>query len=256
MNTAQGTDPKGRFHMNDKTTNKRGEVSTSMSCRPHPGKHSPIPSRRDWAVTGLATLVALCLGGSAPALADPKPKIKFDMVRSAAATNANCAAEATGRVKVTSLGPVEEMDVDVSGLPPNTEFDFFVIQLPNAPFGLAWYQGDIETDDEGEGHQSFRGRFNIETFIVAQPPGGQPAPVVHNQSPFPDASTNPATEPVHTFHLGLWFGSPQAAVAAGCPNTVTRFNGEHNAGIQVLSTRNFPNLAGPLRQLNPTAAGG
>ena len=239
--------------MNDKTTNKRGEVSISMSCRPHPEKHLPIPSRRGWAVTGL---VALCLGVSAPALAEPKQKIKFDMVRSAAAITNNCAADAAGRVKITSLGPVEEMDVEVSGLPPNTEFDFFVIQLPNAPFGLAWYQGDIETDDEGEGHQTFRGRFNIETFIVAQPPGGQPAPVVHNQSPFPDASTNPATEPVHTFHLGLWFGSPQAAVAAGCPNTVTRFNGEHNAGIQVLSTRNFPNLAGPLRQLNPTAAGG
>ena len=190
------------MHMNDKTTNKRGEVSTSMSGRPRPGKHSPIPSRRDWAVTGLMTLVALCLGVSAPALADPKPKIKFDMLRSTAAINggANCAPDATGRVKITSLGPVEEMDVDVSGLPPNTEFDFFVIQLPNAPFGLAWYQGDIETDDEGEGHQTFRGRFNIETFIVAQPPGGQPAPVVHDQPPFPDASTNPATEPVHTFH--------------------------------------------------------
>jgi hypothetical protein len=53
------------------------------------------------------------------------------------------------------------------------------------------------------------GRFNIETFIVAQPPGGQPAPVVHNQPPFPDASTNPATEPIHTYHLGLWFGSPR-----------------------------------------------
>jgi hypothetical protein len=214
-------------------------------------KLEPIPSRRDWAVTGLVTLVALCLGVSSPALADPKPKIKFDIMRSAAATSANCAADATGRVKITSLGPVEEMDVEVSGLPPNTEFDFFVIQLPDAPFGLAWYQGDIETDDEGEGHQSFRGRFNIETFIVAQPPGGQAAPVVHNQPPFPDASTNPATEPVHTFHLGLWFGSPEAAEAAGCPKTVTRFNGEHNAGIQVLSTRNFLDLMGPLQQLTP-----
>jgi len=256
MNTARGTDPKGRFHTSDKPTNKRGGVSTSMSCRPYPGKHSPIPSRGDWAVTGLATLAALCLGVSAPALADPKPKIKFDMVRSAAATNANCAAHATARVQVTSLGPVEEMNVDVSGLPPNTAFDFFVIQLPNAPFGLAWYQGDIETDDEGEGHQTFRGRFSIETFTVAQPPGNQPAPVVFNQPPFPDAAINPATEPVHNYHLGLWFGSPRAAMAAGCPPTVTRFNGEHNAGIQVLSTRNFPNLAGPLRQLNTTAAGG
>jgi hypothetical protein len=63
------------------------------------------------------------------------------------------------RVKIESKGPVEHMDVHVSGLPRNTEFDFFVIQLPNAPFGLAWYQGDIETNHEGKGHQKFVGRF-------------------------------------------------------------------------------------------------
>ena len=202
-----------------------------------------------------ALAVGLFLGGLAgTAAAQPKQKIQqtidFDMVQSTAAANANCLASATGEVRIASLGPVEVMDVKVSGLPPNTEFDFFVIQLPNAPFGLAWYQGDIETDDQGVGHQRFRGRFSIETFIVAQPPGNQPAPVVHDQTrQFPDADNNPATEPVHTFHLGLWFGSPQAALAAGCPGAVTRFDGDHDAGIQVLSTRNFPDLEGPLRQL-------
>src|SRR5215813_8641000 len=240
--------------MSEKMTSEQQEILLNHSKR-HP--QLPVSSwtgraRAAWGLIGLLALVALCLGGvSGTAMAKPKPKIKFDMVRSAAATNANCAKEASGRVKITSLGPVEEMDVHVSGLPPNAEFDFFVIQLPNAPFGLAWYQGDIETEENGRGHQKFIGRFNIETFIVAQPPGNQPAPVVHNQPPFPDAATNPATEPVHTFHLGLWFGSPQAAVAAGCPPTLTRFNGDHNAGIQVLSTRNFPDLAGPLRQLIP-----
>jgi hypothetical protein len=54
---------------------------------------------------------------------------------------------------------------------------------------------------------------------------------------------------VHTFHLGIWFNSPVDAQNAGCPSTVTRFNGEHNAGIQALSTRNFPDLQGPLSQL-------
>ena len=179
------------------------------------------------------------------------PSIQFNMLRSAAAIAGNCLQNAHGEVTVVSLGATEQMDVDVEGLPPNTDFDFFVIQIPNAPFGLAWYQGDIETDANGEGHQLFVGRFNIETFIVAQPPGGQPAPVVHNQPPFPDASMNPATEPIHMYHLGLWFGSPQDAQAAGCPNTVTRFNGDHRAGIQALSTRNFGKLQGPLRQLRP-----
>jgi hypothetical protein len=178
-------------------------------------------------------------------------RIDFQMVRSTGAVAANCIPNARADVRVASLGPVEVMTVDIQGLPPNREFDLFVIQNPNAPFGLAWYQGDIETDAQGEGHQLFVGRFNIETFIVAQPPGGQPAPVVHNQPPFPDASMNPATEPVHTYHLGLWFGSPAAALAAGCPNTVTRFNGEHRAGIQALSTRNFQKLFGPLRRLQP-----
>ena len=203
-------------------------------------------------VAGLLTLIGMSLGGPAQTVApDLGPSIGFDMVRSAAAENGNCLEGVRGQVSVISRGPVEVMTVFVEGLPPNTDFDFFVIQIPNAPFGLAWYQGDIETNHRGQGRQRFTGRFSIETFIVAQPPGGQPAPVVHNQPPFPDASANPATEPIHTFHLGLWFGSPAAAQAGGCPNTVTRFNGEHNAGIQALSTRQFGKLQGPLRQLTP-----
>ena len=79
-------------------------------------------------------------------------KFCFKMVRSLAAQNSNCLAKASARVMIKSLGPVEEMDVDVRGLPPNTEFDFFVIQVPNGPFGMSWYQGDIDTDDEGTGH--------------------------------------------------------------------------------------------------------
>ena len=59
------------------------------------------------------------------------------------------------------------MDVSVQGLPPNTDFDFFVIQTPKAPFGVSWYQGDIQTDSKGRGKQRFAGRFSIETFAVA-----------------------------------------------------------------------------------------
>jgi len=126
-------------------------------------------------------------------------------------------------------------------------FDFFVIQVPKGPVGLSWYQGDIDTHDDGTAHAIFIGRFNIETFIVA--PGIAMAPVVHDDGPFPDADMNPATPPVHTYHLGLWFNSPDDAAAAGCANTVTPFNGDHTAGIQVLNTGTFPDTAGPLSQL-------
>jgi hypothetical protein len=152
-------------------------------------------------------------------------------------------------VKIESVGPVEIMDVKVEGLPPNTDFDFFVIQIPHAPFGVAWYQGDIETNSHGVGHGRFIGRFSIETFIVSL--AMQPSPVVFNNPPFADVPTGPQTGPIHTYHLGLWFNSPQDAAKAGGPNTVTPFNGEHNAGVQVLNTTNFPDDFGPLRHVNP-----
>jgi hypothetical protein len=210
-----------------------------------------IPGLTRLGLMGLVALAGLFPAvGAGTAAADDDKRIEFDMVPSATAVGAGCLSNAMARVTIESKGPVEHMDVHVSGLPPNTEFDFFVIQVPNAPFGLSWYQGDIETNHEGRGHQKFIGRFNIETFIVAQPPAGQPAPFVHDH-PFPDAVLNPATEPIHTFHLGLWFNSAVDAANAGCPGTVTRFNGDHNAGVQALSTRNFPTLEGPLRQLTP-----
>jgi hypothetical protein len=189
----------------------------------------------------------LVCAAAKPALADEQ-EIKFDMVRSAGVVKAGCLPNAKAKVRIESEGGVEHMRVRVEGLPPNTDFDFFVIQVPNPPFGLSWYQGDIETDGSGKGTQRFIGRFNIETFIVA--PNVAPAPIVFNNA-FPDAGQNPATFPVHQYHLGLWFNDPKDAMNAGCPGTVTPFNGEHNAGIQALNTSNFPDLQGPLFNLKP-----
>jgi hypothetical protein len=141
------------------------------------------------------------------------------------------------------------MRVDVEGLPANTNFDFFVIQIPIAPFGVSWYQGDIETNRKGEGSQRFIGRFNIETFAVS--PDVAAPPQVHTNAPFPDATVGVAFRPIHTFHLGLWFNSPADAVKAGCPGATTPFNGDHTAGIQVLNTANFPANEGPLHQVQP-----
>jgi hypothetical protein len=189
-----------------------------------------------------------CLGGVSPENVYASSNVSFRMVPSAAVTT--CLPKATSSVTISPLGSVENMHVEVRGLPPNTDFDFFVIQVPDKPFGLSWYQGDIETDQQGTGVADFTGRFNIETFIVA--PGSDIAPVVHNSTyTFPDAATNPVTGPVHTFHLGLWFNSPTDAVTAGCPGAVTPFNGEHNAGIQVLNTSQFPKDRGPLWRLRP-----
>jgi hypothetical protein len=145
-----------------------------------------------------------------------------------------CIRTAAGRVTITHTPQlVETMHVEVSGLPANTDFDLFIIQVATTPFGLSWYMGDMLTDSKGQAVGDFIGRFNIGTFIVA--PGTAAAPVVLPG----DASSNPPTAPVQIYHLGLWFDSPAAAQKAGCSNVVTPFNSTHNAGVQVLNTSNF-----------------
>ena len=184
--------------------------------------------------------------------------ISFPMIVSPGASS--CLPNASAQVDIISQTPdgqAEDMFIVATGLPASTGFDFFVIQVPNAPFGLSWYQGDMQTNSDGVATQHFRGRFSIETFIIA--PGVASAPQVFTDPPFPDATQNPATlgpdgktpGPVQTYHLGLWFNSPTDAKNNGCPSTVTPFNGEHNAGIQVLNTANYPDTQGPLIGLSP-----
>jgi hypothetical protein len=142
---------------------------------------------------------------------------------------------------------VESLHVVVHNLPPNTDFVLFVIQVPNAPFGLAWYNGDIFTDANGTGVINVVGRFNIGTFIVSLG-----AVASSNTIPLPPAvlanSTTGAvtTGPVQIYHLGIWFNSPADALKAGCPGAATTFTSNHDAGIQVLNTATFLDAQGPL----------
>ena len=167
----------------------------------------------------------------------------FKMVRSTGSINANCLVHAKAKVSVTSKGSVEVMKVVASGLPKKTEFDFFVLQVPDFPFGLSWYQGDFKTNKHGKAEAKFIGRFNKETFTVAL--NTAPAPDVDGK----DATSNPGTRPVHQHHLGFWFNKPADAAAAGCSDGSTPFNGEHNAGAQAMSTAQFPVLGGPLKHV-------
>src|SRR5215470_6054071 len=191
------------------------------------------------------------LSSTSPILAADSDTHEFKMVVSAGAKA--CVPNASATVRVRPAGSVEIMDVSVQGLPPNTDFDFFVLQVPKANFGVAWYQGDITTDRTGRGHAEFMGRFSVETFSFAQ--GSAPAPAVFNNGVVPDATLNPAFNPIQMYHLGLWFDSFTAAQNAGCPATETPFNGEHIAGLQVLNTSNFADDHGPLRDVTSTPAG-
>jgi hypothetical protein len=72
------------------------------------------------------------------AIASDEDHISFKMV----AANA-CLPRAKAKVQIISDGQAEDMFIVASGLPPNTAFDFFVIQVPKAPFGLSDDQGPL-----------------------------------------------------------------------------------------------------------------
>jgi hypothetical protein len=190
----------------------------------------------------LALVIAVLAAGSAFAV---DSTTSFKMVRSQkAATDNDCLKGAKANVDVrTTPTDNQIMDVTLKNAPKNTEFELFVTQQPNSPFGLSWYQADFETNNQGQGEVRARGIFSEELFAFA--PGVVKAPQVDKF----DAEKNPAFDPVHTLHLGLWFGSPEDAKDAGCSGAVTAFDGDHEAGIQAFSTRNFPNLKGPLGEI-------
>jgi len=147
-----------------------------------------------------------------------------------------CLPKAGGHVTITPTALNDIMKVNLRGMPPNSDFDLFVIQQPTAPFGVSWYQSDIHANDNGFGSATVRGIFDAETFSVSL--GG-----------------TTTFAPTHQFHLGVWFNDPNLPFNLGCEPgattpAVTPFNGEQHAGIQVVNTAQFPVDAGPLSHVH------
>ena len=147
-----------------------------------------------------------------------------------------CLPKAGGHVTITPGALNDTMTVNLHGMPANAGFDLFVIQQPTAPFGVSWYQSDIQANSNGFGSATVKGIFDAETFSVS--PGG-----------------TTTFAPTHQYHLGVWFNDPNVPFNLGCepgaPSPiVTPFNGEQNAGIQVVNTAQFPVNAGPLSHVH------
>jgi hypothetical protein len=190
------------------------------------------------AVSGVALAAGLTAAagatGGAGGPARAAQTFSFKLVPSPGITA--CLPHASGRATITTGRLNDTMKVSISGMPRRAGFDLFVIQTPNKPFGVSWYQSDVNAGEDGNGSATVKGIFDAETFSVS--PGGTVT--------FP---------PTHQFHLGLWFNNPNTPFKLGCePGAtspiVTPFNGEQNAGIQVLNTANFPDNAGPLSHVH------
>jgi hypothetical protein len=178
------------------------------------------------AATGAAVAAPASHGGDDP--------FSFRLVPSP--NIAACLPHAGGNVTVTPGGQNDTMKVSIHGMPANAGFDLFVIQQPLKPFGVSWYQTDVNANRDGKGSATVRGVFDKETFSVS--PGG-----------------TATFAPTHQYHLGLWFTNPNTPFKLGCePGAtapiVTPFNGEQHAGVQALNTSQFPVNAGPLSHVH------
>ena len=189
------------------------------------------------AVTAVASALSLTTASAAPVTsARTSGAFTFRLVPSPGIKS--CLPHAGGLVTIIPGSQNDTMDVSIFGMPRNADFDLFVIQQPNKPFGVSWYQTDINADQHGFGHATVRGIFDAETFSVST--GG-----------------TTTFSPTHQYHLGLWFNDPNVPFNLGCePNKpgdkpiMTPFNGEQNAGIQALNTSEFPDGAGPLSHVH------
>ena len=198
---------------------------------------------------GAAAIVVVAFGVAASAAfaaaGGPSAKVastSFSMFPNPAFVTCLAATGQTPTAKVTvTRGKLNDtLVVKLKNFKPNLGFDLFTVERSNQKsngdpvpgftnFGLAWYQSDIEVGSDGTASATIR------TILLDQIFGF-------------DAGA--ALPPTNTFHVGFWFNNP--ADAAGCGFTgTTPFNGEHNAGIQVLNTSNFPDLQGPLFFVKP-----
>jgi hypothetical protein len=150
-------------------------------------------------------------------------------------------------VKVTRGELNDTLDISISGIHPNLQFDLFTVQRSSLGsngqpvtdfkgFGLAWYQTDLNADNNGAG------TAEIKTILLDQIFGFDPDTV---------PGTNPPVTrvpPTNTFHVGFWFANPADAVPCGFnANNPTPFNGEHKAGpLAMISLPVPPANLGPL----------
>src|ERR1700736_1085944 len=152
--------------------------------------------RRALAVTAVAGCVALTAGLTAAAGstggAGTQPGVAstfaFSLVPSAGITA--CLSHARGSVTITPGPPNDTMTISASGLPHNTSFDLFVIQVPNKPFGVALIRADLHAGASGTVRVTVKGVVNIETSAVS-------------------AGGTVTFSPANQYHLGIGFNNPK-----------------------------------------------
>jgi hypothetical protein len=136
----------------------------------------------------------------------------------------NSHVDITVKETVDDVG-FDSFNVRARGLPKNTAFTVFLLQQAETPFGAAEYIGDFFTDSTGKANNTFK-------LIVSEA--------------FSSTLVNGTRVRQELNRVGAWFADPaddDFCLGAGSP--VTPFDGDNEAGVQALNSRNSPPLPAP-----------
>jgi hypothetical protein len=111
---------------------------------------------------------------------------------------------------------VDTLDLKAEGLQPNTTFAVFLTEMPVAPFGAVQYIADFTTNAAG------RGAVHVDAII--------------NEAFAFNNITGIRTD---LNHVVFWFADPNDDEGCAPGSAPTRFDGDGEAGVAAMSSKNF-----------------
>lgn len=120
----------------------------------------------------------------------------------------------------------DRFDIRARNLPPNRDFTVFLLEQAGSPFGDAQYIGDVSTNPQGNGHNTFN-------LIVSEA--------------FSSTIANGARHRVELNQIGVWFADPadDDFCFGNDGGSTTPFDGDGVAGVQAFNSANTDPLPAP-----------
>ncbi len=145
---------------------------------------------------------------------------------------------AKGSALARRLGGVDELTIDVAGLPANARYAAFLTELPTAPFGAVEYVIDFHVDAKGKATVTAQTAVFDAFALTGQAAGGKL-----------DATATTASRK-RLGHVVIWPTDPATTVpffaTHGLPAVTTPFGPDGTAGPAVLSTSNSATATSPF----------
>ena len=153
------------------------------------------------------------------AYAQDHEPLTFNLVpASDAIKNSSCLPNATAKVTFfpkEEIRGVDTLDLKAEGLAANTTFAVFLTELPVPPFGAVEYIGEFTTNTAG------RGSMRVDAII---------------EEAFAFNNITGVRKDLN--HVVIWFADPNADEFCVPGSASTPFEGNGQAGIAVLSSKN------------------